>query len=347
MLLMQELMLRLPIKYLVNRNMPKLRRFRRVRVTYIRLNGSLVSMKEFIIEKDFDGQRLDKLMFKLMPTLRASEIYMSLRKKKVRVNGKHKDGTYRLNYGDVVWIYMNDECFSENIVKHSWISAKSDISVVYEDENIIIANKPSGMPSQDIDGNSDSLESRMRSYLYKKGEIDLNSPLSFIPSLCHRIDRNTSGLVIMAKTASALRIINQKIKDREIRKFYICETETAPSPQSGKICGWLFRDQGMRKMIFSTTKPETNPDAVWCETIYKTLKGGSPATVEAELLTGRTHQIRAGFSYIGSPLRGDVKYGAKADGGSQYQRLTSYKIIFDFNTPSGELEYLSGKIITI
>lgn len=304
-------------------------------------------MKEFIIDKTFDGQRLDKLMFKLMPSLRASEIYMSLRKKKVRVNGKHEDGTYRLKCGDAVQIYMNDECFSESASRCPWQSADSNINVVYEDENIIIANKPSGMPSQDIDGNSDSLESRMRSYLYKKGEIDLGASLPFIPSLCHRIDRNTSGLVIMAKTASALRILNQKIKDREIRKFYICETETTPSPQSGKICGWLFRDQKARKMIFSNAKPNGKTDAVWCETIYKTLKGGSPATVEAELLTGRTHQIRVGFSHIGCPLRGDVKYGAKADGGREYQHLISYKIIFDFKTPSGELEYLSGKTITI
>ncbi len=304
-------------------------------------------MKEFIIDKAFDGQRLDKLMFKLMPTLKASEIYMSLRKKKVRVNGKHKDGTYRLKCGDVVCIYMNDECFSESTTKYPWQSADSNIVVVYEDENIIIANKPSGMPTQDTDGSSDSLESRMRSYLYKNGEINLGASLPFVPSLCHRIDRNTSGLVIMAKTASALRILNQKIRDREIRKFYICETEATPSPQIGKICGWLYRDQMARKMIFSSTKPADKTDAVWCETIYKTLKSGFPATVEAELLTGRTHQIRAGFSHIGCPLRGDVKYGAKADGSRNYQHLISYKIIFDFKTPSGELEYLNGKTITI
>lgn len=304
-------------------------------------------MKEFIIDKTFDGQRLDKLMFKLMPTLKASEIYMALRKKKVRVNGRHKDGTYRFKCGDIVCIYMNDECFYENATIHSWQNADSNISVVYEDENIIIANKPSGMPSQDIGGNSDSLESRMRSYLYKNGEINLNTDLQFIPSLCHRIDRNTAGLVIMAKTASALRIINQKIKDKEIRKFYICETESTPEPQNDKICGWLFRDQRVRKMIFSTTRPKDKPDAVWCETIYKTLKSGTPATVEAELLTGRTHQIRAGFSHIGCPLKGDVKYGAKPDGSREYQHLISYKIIFDFKTPSGELEYLSGKTIAI
>ena len=304
-------------------------------------------MIEFIIDKNFDGQRLDKFMFKLMPTLRAGEIYMSLRKKKVRVNGKHKDGTHRLKCGDVVCIYMNDECFAGGANLHPWQSADSNVAIVYEDENIIIASKPSGMPSQDIDESSDSLESRMRSYLYKKGEIDLSTPLPFIPSLCHRIDRNTSGLVIMAKTPSSLRIINQKIKDKEIRKFYICETETTPSPQNGKICGWLFRDQGARKMIFSDTKPKDKSDAVWCETLYKTIKSGSPATVEAELLTGRTHQIRAGFSHIGCPLKGDVKYGAKPDGKREFQHLISYKIIFDFKTPSGELEYLNDREITI
>lgn len=299
-------------------------------------------MRKFIIDKNGDGQRLDKFMQRVMPEVKMSEIYKSLRKKKVRVNGKHKDGAYRLSANDEVCMYINDEFFESGKNDFSWLNASDDIKVVYEDENILIADKPSGMPSQDSDSTDDSLESRIRAYLYKKGEVDLKAKPLFIPSLCHRIDRNTDGLVIAAKNPSALRIVNQKIKDKEIRKFYLCETENTPNPPEGEICGWLVRDGGGRKMIFS---PKETLGSSRCETIYKTIRKGTPALVEAELLTGKTHQIRAGFSYLNCPLVGDVKYGAKLDGGRDFQRLTSYKIVFAFKTAAGELEYLKNKVI--
>ena len=301
-------------------------------------------MKKFVIDKNADGMRLDKFMQKVMPDVKQGEIFKSLRKKKVRVNGKHKDGAYRLVFGDEVCMYINDEFFGEEKNKFSWQKASADVDVVYEDENIIIVNKPGGMPSQDMDGITDSLESRIRSYLYKKGEVDTETSPLFIPSLCHRIDRNTAGLVIGAKNASALRLINEKIKKREIRKFYLCETENVPIPEKGKICGWMIKDSKTKKMVFSEKEIKGGSR---CETVYKTIKKGSPALVEAELLTGKTHQIRAGFAYLGCPLIGDVKYGAKKDGKRDYQHLLSYKIIFNFSTDSGSLEYLRGKKIEI
>lgn len=300
-------------------------------------------MKEFTITDTSANRRLDKFMSDVMPNVKQGEIYKALRKKKVRVNGKHKDGSYRTSPGDIVQIYMNDECFEYTKPDFTWINAASDINVVYEDENIIIADKPSGMPSQDNPETSDSLESRIRSYLYRNGDIDLNATPLFIPSLCHRIDRNTSGLVIAAKNSASLKIINEKIKNREIRKFYLCETERAPMPPSGTIKGYLVKNASSRKMIFST---ESTPKSTYCETSYQTLKHGSPAVVEAELLTGRTHQIRASFSYIGCPLSGDVKYGAKPDNRHSYQHLVSHKIVFDFKTDGGLLNYLAGKTIT-
>ncbi len=304
-------------------------------------------MKEFTVNKNNEGVRLDKFMFKVMPTLKSGEIYMSLRKKKVRVNGKHKDGAYRLCLGDSVCIYMNDECFSSTPTRFSWQHSSCVIDIIYEDENIVIANKPSGMPSQDISSSSDSLESRLRSYLYKKGELDLDTDTPFIPSLCHRIDRNTSGLVIMAKNAPALRIMNQKIKDREVRKLYLCEAEAVPSPPQGVAKGWLKRDSHTKRTVFLENEPSDKTDTTYCKTRYKTLRDTYPVLIEAELLTGRTHQIRATLSHLGASLLGDVKYGAKRDGNSEYQHLISYKIIFDFNSPSGELEYLKGKEITL
>lgn len=301
-------------------------------------------MKKFIIDKNADGQRLDKFMQRIMTNAKPGEVYKSLRKKKVRVNGKHKDGTYRLCAGDEVCMYINDEFFASEPASFPWQNADSNVNIVYEDENILIANKPGGMPSQDTDETTDSLESRIRSYLYQKGEIDTNASPLFIPSLCHRIDRNTAGLVIAAKTSAALRIINEKIRNREIRKFYLCETEHTPAPPSGSIRGWMRRDNKAKKMVFYEKEI---PDGSRCETLYRTIKSGMPALVEAELLTGKTHQIRAGFSHLGCPLTGDVKYGARHDGKRDYQHLLSYKIIFDFKSESGILEYLTGKEIVL
>ena len=299
-------------------------------------------MREFVIDKNGDGQRLDKFMMRVMPSVGQGGVYKALRKKKVRVNGKHTDGAYRLTSGDLVQMYISDDFFESAEVELPWMSAPVELAVVYEDENILVADKPSGMPSQASDASEDSLESRVRSYLYKKGEVDLNAQPPFVPSLCHRIDRNTAGLVIAAKNAAALRIINQKIKDREIRKFYLCETARAPEPKSGTISGMLVRDGRSRKMIFCDKQ---RADAAYCETVYRTIKAGSPALVEAELMTGRTHQIRACFSHIGCPLVGDVKYGARKTDGNEYQHLTAYKLIFNFKTDAGALEYLNGKII--
>lgn len=301
-------------------------------------------MKRFIIDKNNSNRRLDKFMQSVMTNAPASETYKSLRKKKVRVNGKHTDGAYRLCDGDEVCMYINDEFFASDKAEFGWINASRDIDVVYEDDNIIIANKPSGMHTQDTDNDTNSLESRMRSYLYQKGEIDLNAVPLFIPSLCHRIDRNTSGLVIGAKNSAALRMINEKIRNREIRKFYLCETENAPNPKSGRIYGWLKKDGKNKLMRFYDKEL---PNATQCETLYKAVKDGSPALVEAELLTGKTHQIRACLSHIGCPLTGDVKYGAKYDGKNDYQHLISYKIIFAFKSHGGILEYLKDKEIKI
>lgn len=297
-------------------------------------------MKEFIIDKSLEGTRLDKFMAKAMPSVGKGGVYKALRKKKVRVNGKHTVGTYILAVSDKVCIYMNDDCFAEfndKTKKHT--SAR--ISIVYEDENILIANKPSGLPSQDCKNSSDSLESEIRSYMINKGEFNPQNAALFSPSLCHRLDRNTSGLVIAAKNSEALRIINNKIKNREIKKFYICKTEGLPNPPSGKISGWVYRDERARKMAFCKEKPQRNSS--YCETLYNTVNIKGHNYVEAELLTGRTHQIRVSMAYIGCPICGDVKYGAEYNGKKNFQNLTAYKLFFDFTTPSGKLDYLNNR----
>ncbi|MBO5364563.1 MAG: RluA family pseudouridine synthase [Clostridia bacterium] len=302
-------------------------------------------MREFTIGKNDKEMRLDKFLSKVMPDAGQGLIYKSLRKKRIKVNGKRiTDGSLRLCEGDRLEIYCNDNLFLVlDGTKPITPIFDHILMVIYEDEHIIIMNKPSGLPSQAEPG-EDSLEAEMRAYLMEKGDYNPKTENTFLPSLCHRIDRNTAGAVIGAKDAESLRILNQKIKDKEIRKFYLCETEGTPMPESGEIIGYLKKDEKRRRMVFSDTKV---PGATSCHTRYRVLKPGKIATVEAELLTGRTHQIRAGFSHLGHPLVGDVKYGAQKNGKRTFQRLLAYKLVFDFTTESGCLTYLTGKEIIL
>lgn len=299
-------------------------------------------MKTLTIGSNDCGQRLDRFLHKIMPGITAGTLYKSLRKKRVKINGKRvTDGSIRLELGDRLELYFNDEYFAD---KKPTIPEKSapKLSVVYEDSHILVMNKPSGLLSQGENG-ADSLESHMRAYLLAKGDFQPEKENTFLPSLCHRIDRNTSGLVIGAKDAESLRILNQKIRNREIKKFYLCETEGTPTPETGEICGWLIKDTQKRKMLFSKTPI---PGGTACKTRYRVLRSGKTALVEVELLTGRTHQIRAGFSFLGHPLVGDVKYGARKNNGD-FQHLTAYRLVFDFITDSGCLNYLNGKEIVL
>lgn len=298
-------------------------------------------MKTITIGKNEQGQRLDRVLAKLMTNTGTGEVYKSLRKKKVKVNGKRiTDGSLRLNQGDMLELYIHDAFFGAE-EKPFWQSLKGQVSVVYEDAHILVMNKPSGMLSQAEE--EESLEGHMRAYLYAKGEFDPNREETFLPSLCHRIDRNTSGLVIGAKDLESLRILNEKIKERQVHKFYLLETEGTPQAKTGEISGWLKKDERTRKMTFVQEK---TPGAVFCQTRYRVLRGGKQALIEAELLTGRTHQIRAGFARLGCPLIGDVKYGAKKTE-KGYQHLTAYRLVFAFTTDAGVLNDLNGKELTL
>lgn len=295
-------------------------------------------MKSFTVGINDEGKRLDKYMAKTLDNA-GGAIYRALRKKRVKINGRRvTDGSVRLVRGDVIEMYINDELFCVKKEKQPFFK-EGELRIIYEDAHIIIMNKKAGVLSQSS-GKEESLEEAMRAYLYKKGEFEPDESVSFVPSLCHRIDRNTAGLVIGAKDAESLRILNKKIKDREIKKLYICETEGTPNPTEGEIKGWLKKDEKTRKMQV-LSYPEA--DAVPFRTRYRVIKEGRRALVEAELMSGRTHQIRAGFSHMGCPIVGDVKYGAKKDGGSRYQRLAAYKLVFEFCSGGGALDYLNGK----
>lgn len=290
-------------------------------------------MKQFKIGENDAGQRLDKFLAKLMKNAPMGMIYKWIRKKRVKVNGKKQEISYMLKTGDALELYINDEFFDEapKTVKKSTLPV-----VVYEDKNVLIADKPSGIAAH---GETDSLLDRVQSYLYEKGEYDPNRENTFAPSLCNRIDKNTSGLVIAAKNAAALRIINEKLKNREIDKFYAARVEGELNPKEGVIEGYTKKDEKNRKMEFYSTQVEGSK---YCKTEYRVLKDN---LVEVKLLTGRTHQIRASFGAIGHPLIGDVKYGAAKNGRGDFQMLRAYKIEFNFKTPSEGLDYLCGKVI--
>lgn len=299
-------------------------------------------MKQISISKSDNGIRLDKFLLKIM-TAPQGEVYRSLRKKKIKINGRRTtDGSVRLNTGDILELYINDE-FLPDVGNTAEVKAESQNvmpDIEYEDDNIIVMNKPSGMLSQS--NSEESLEGLMRDYLKRKDEY--NAASAYKPSLCHRIDRNTAGLVIGAKNISAHRIIAEKIKSKEIRKFYICRVCGEMKQKSGSVRGYITK-VGNNKVRFDYNMTD---NAKYCELEYRVIGSDSDTSLlEVELKSGRTHQIRVSFAHIGNPLVGDVKYGAPRDGGSSFQHLTAYKLVFDFLKPAGELEYLVGKTIEI
>ena len=307
-------------------------------------------MREFTIGKNDAGQRLDRWLGKTLPLLPAPLAQKYIRLKRVKVNGKGSARDVRLQVGDLLQLYINDEFFDQPREDNAFLAVfKPKLDIVYEDENLMLLNKRPGLLCHaDEHEKVNTLITHIQAYLYQKKEWNPRDEHSFTPALCNRIDRNTGGIVMAAKNAETLRILNQKIKDREIAKFYLAIIHGKMTPPQGKLEGFLLKDEDRAQVkVFSRPVPGGKSAA----TLYKTLKvSRGLSLVECELLTGRTHQIRAQFAAAGHPLLGDGKYGRERDNkqyGRSFQALYSYKLEFTFPTDAGLLEYLKGKVFTV
>lgn len=304
-------------------------------------------MKKFVINDNDSGQRVDKFVTKALPDMPKSMMYRLIRKKDIKINGKRCDIASRLNTGDIVTVYVKDDVSEVKQHDMSFLNCPPDLDIVYEDKNVIIVSKPVGLDSHSNGSPlTDTLIDRVKHYLYNKGEYSPESESSFAPALCSRLDRNTCGLVTAAKTAAALRDINEAIRSGSVHKIYHCVT-AAPLPKKEDILTAYHQKDESRNLVKVLDSPCDGFKPI--KTGYRVIAEKAPLSlVEVTLYTGRTHQIRAHLAHIGAPILGDGKYGNTAVNkryGVFRQALCAYKLKFQLPEESS-VSYLNKLDIT-
>lgn len=273
-------------------------------------------MKEFIIKKNEEQQRLDKYLKKLLPNATSSFLYKMLRKKNITLNGKKAEGNEILSGGDKVCVFFSDETFEKfcgNVIRQNNEFEQlaklplSGIEIIYEDEDILIANKPFNMLSQKAAPSDVSANEYLLGYLIRTNKLSADEFATFRPSVCNRLDRNTTGLLLMGISLKGSQELSAMLKERTIQKYYLAVV-TGKLTKGEHLKGYLTKDEKNNHVFLSSQR--TSEDSMLIETAYEPLGSVNDTTLlKVHLITGKTHQIRAHLASIGHPIIGDPKYG--------------------------------------
>ncbi|MBQ7172798.1 MAG: RluA family pseudouridine synthase [Clostridia bacterium] len=307
-------------------------------------------MRILTIQKNDAGQRLDKFLSKAVKGLPQSLLYKYIRTKKIKRNRKRTEPSEILIEGDEIQLFIREEFFdSPSKDKEAVFHITPKLEILYEDENILLLNKrPGVLVHEDQAAGENTLILHVKAYLAGKGEYDPASEQSFAPALCNRIDRNTGGIVIAAKNAEALRTMNEKIKQNELQKCYLCAASGLFQKKEDTLVGYLKKDN-QKNLVDVSDRPR--PGYKEIITKYRVLTdNGKDSLLFVELVTGRTHQIRAHLAHIGHPLLGDGKYGVNREEkarGYKFQALYAVRLSFHFSDDGCILKNLNGKTFTI